>query len=115
VQTDYSRIWPFLIAALIVLMIYRRLRRSFGRQPVRPVRMAVRMGVLIALGISLSPLALRSGEFRLVEIAGAGAGVELALWGAHRTRYVRLDGRLHYVPHTYTGIAVTLLLLARIV
>ena len=39
----------------------------------------------------------------------------MALWGAHRTRFVRLDGQLYYVPHTYTGIAVTLLVLGRIV
>jgi len=114
-QTDHSRIWPFLIAALAVLMIYRRLRRSFGRQPVRPARMTVRMGILIALAISLIPLALRSGEFLLVEIAGAAAGVGLALWGAQRTRFARLNGQLYYLPHTYTGIAVSLLVLGRLV
>jgi hypothetical protein len=39
----------------------------------------------------------------------------LALWGAERTRYVKADGRLYYVPHTYTGIAVSLLVLGRLV
>jgi hypothetical protein len=32
-KTDFSQIWPFLIAALAVLMIYRRFRRNFGQQP----------------------------------------------------------------------------------
>jgi hypothetical protein len=112
---DYSRIWPLLVAALAVFMIYRRLRRSFGRQPVRPLRMTLRMVILIALGLSLLPLALRSMELLLVEILCAAAGVGLALWGAQRTRYLRHNGQLHYIPHTYTGIAVSLLVTGRIV
>jgi hypothetical protein len=114
-SSEYSRIWPLLIAALAVLMIYRRFRRSFGRQLLRPRRMTLRMCILIALGVSLIPLALGSGEFLVAEITGGAAGVALALWGARRTRYVRHNGQLHYVPHTYTGIAVSLLVLGRIV
>jgi hypothetical protein len=114
-SADHLQIWPFLIAALAVLMIYRRLRRSFGRQPVRPARMALRIGILLLLGISLIPLALRSRETSVLEIAGAAAGIGLAFWGANRTRYERQDAQLYYVPHTYTGIAVSLLVLGRLV
>lgn len=112
---DYSRILPLVIAALAVLLIYRRLRRSFGQQPVRPLRMIMRMGVLAALGISFIPLAVRSGEFLLMEGAGALAGTALATWGASRTRYVRRGSQLYYMPHTYAGIAVTLLVFGRLV
>jgi hypothetical protein len=112
---DYARIWPLLLAALAVFLIYRRFRRSFGRQPVRPVRMTLRMAVLIALGLSLVPLALRSQELLLVEISCAAAGIALALWGAKRTRYFKIGEQLYYVPHTYTGIAVSLLVVGRIV
>ncbi len=111
----YAPILPFVIAALAVLLIYRRLRRSFGQQPVRPRRMIVRMGVLAALGVSFIPLAVRSGEFLLVQGAGALAGTALAMWGARRTRYVRRGAQLYYVPHTYAGIAVTLLVFGRLV
>lgn len=114
-QADYPRILPFLIAALAVWAIYRRLRRSFGRQQLRPTRMVVRMGILLILAVSLGSLALRSREFLGVEIAGLAAGVAMALWGAKRTRYERHDGQLYYLPHTYTGIAVTLLVLGRLV
>ena len=41
--------------------------------------------------------------------------LRLALWGAERTRFQMHQGRLHYVPHTYTGIAVSLLFLGRLV
>ncbi len=112
---DYAPILPFIVAALAVLLIYRRLRRSIGRQPVRPLRMIVRMAVLAALGISLIPSAVRSGDFLLVEASGALAGTALAAWGARRTRYLKSGTQLYYVPHTYAGIAVTLLVLGRLV
>lgn len=113
-HADYSRIWPYLIAVMVVLAVYRRLRRSFGQQPVRPVRMRIRMGILVAVGISLLPLALKSMQFLGAEIAGLVAGIALALWGASRTRYRSEGNQLYYVPHTYTGIVVSLLFIGRL-
>jgi hypothetical protein len=113
-EYDYARIWPYLIAVLAVLLVYRRLRRSFGPQRIRPVRMNVRIGILILLGGSLLPLAVRSNQFLLAELAGLVAGVALGVWGARRTRFQTRDGQLHYVPHTYTGIVVSLLLVGRL-
>src|SRR5260370_30156347 len=114
-QDDYSRIWPYVIAGLAVLLIYRRFRRSFGPQPVRPVRMWIRIAVLILLGCSLIPYALKSGQFLFAEFAGALGGMALGFWGARHTRYATYEGRLHYVPHTYTGVAVSLLFIGRMV
>ena len=111
---DYSRIWPWIFAVLIPLMIYRRLRRSFGRQPLRPKRMTVRMIILAALGASLAPAALRSAGFLAGEAAGAAFGAALALWGAKRTRFLTQNAQLYYVPHTYAGIAVSLLVVGRV-
>jgi hypothetical protein len=114
-QLDYSRIWPYAIAGVAVLLIYRRFRRSFGRQPIRPVRMWIRIAVLILLCCSLLPSAFNSGQFLLAELAGAIAGMALGFWGARHTRYATYEGRLHYVPHTYTGAAVSLLFIGRLV
>jgi hypothetical protein len=110
-----SQIWPFLIAALAVFIIYRRLRRSFGQQPLRRVCMQVRIVVLLISGCLLLPLAWRSTAFLSALLAGIAAGVALALWGAARTRFLKIDHQLYYVPHTYTGIAVSLLFLGRFV
>jgi hypothetical protein len=41
--------------------------------------------------------------------------IALALWGASRMLYLREQGQLFFVPHTYTGLAVSLLFLARLV
>ena len=42
-------------------------------------------------------------------------GAALALWGASRTRFETENGRRYYIPHTYTGIAVTLLFVGRLI
>jgi hypothetical protein len=114
-QPDYSRIWSYLIAAFAVWIIYRRFRRNFGRQLLRPARMWLRVGILTALGCSLLPLALKSAAFLSAELAGLCVGVALGVWGAKRTRYQMIEGQLHYAPHTYTGVAVSLLFLGRLV
>jgi hypothetical protein len=112
---DVSQIGPFLIAILVVFAIYRRFRRSFGQQPLRPVRMQVRIVVLLVIGCLLLPAVFRSAAFMSAVLAGIAAGVALAMWGAARTRFLRVSGQLYYVPHTYTGIAVSLLFLGRLV
>ena len=77
--------------------------------------MWIRIALLIVLSCSLLPFAFKSGQFLLAELAGAMAGLALGFWGARHTRYATYEGRLHYVPHTYTGIAVSLLFIGRLV
>jgi hypothetical protein len=112
---DVSQISTFLIAVLVVFIVYRRFRRNFGQQPLRPVRMQVRAVLLLVVGSLLLPSALRSTAFIAGLLGGAALGIGLALWGAARTRFVRTAGQLYYVPHTYTGVAVSLLFLGRLV
>jgi hypothetical protein len=112
---DYSKIGALLFAALFVFLIYRRFRRNFGQQPLRPIRMQIRIGVLIVVGGLLLPTAFRSAAFLSAMFAGAVVGVALAFWGGARTRYLRISNQLYYVPHTYTGVAVSLLFLGRLI
>ena len=112
---DVSQIGPFLIALLVLFAIYRRFRRSFGQQPLRPVRMQVRIGLLLVVGCLLLPAVWRSAAFMSAVLAGIAAGAALATWGASRTRFLRVSNQLYYVPHTYTGIAVSFLFLGRLV
>jgi hypothetical protein len=112
---DFSQIVPYLTAILVVFLIYRRLRRSFGQQPLRPARMSVRIILLLVVGCLLVPAAFRSTAFMSAVLLGTVAGVSLAMWGVARTRFLRVSNQLYYVPHTYTGIAVSLLFLGRLV
>lgn len=113
-QPDFSQFGPYLLAALVVFAVYRRLRRSFGRQALRPARLTLRIVVLAVLACSMLTLTLGSVQFLAAEFSGAALGLGLGVWGAQRTRFLMHDGRLHYVPHTYTGIAVSLLFVGRL-
>jgi hypothetical protein len=114
-QPSFSQIYPFLLAALVVWVVYRRLRRTFGKQVLHPVRMGVRIGVLVVIGCLLLPTSVRSMPFVGALLIGIAVGVALALWGASRTRFVREADQLYYLPHTYTGVAVSMLFLGRMV
>jgi len=114
-QPDFSQIGPYLMAAVVVFAVYRRFRRTFGRQVLNRTRMTVRIVLLTVVGCTLLPPALRSVEYLAAELAGVALGLGLGLWGAQRTRFLMYGERLHYVPHTYTGIAVSLLFLGRLV
>ena len=112
---DVSQIGSFSLAILVVFLVYRRFRRNFGQQPVRPVRMRVRVLLLLVIGSLLLPTALRSTAFIGALLGGLSFGIGLAVWGAARTRFLRTANQLYYVPHTYTGIAVSFLFLGRLV
>ena len=102
------------VAALVAYAMYRRLRRNFGRQQLRPARLGLRIAVLGAVGLAMMPVALRSAAFLWTSLAGIGLGLCLAVWAARRMRFERLAGRLYFIPHAYTGIAVSALFLGRI-
>jgi hypothetical protein len=109
---DYSRILPWVFALLIPLALYRRFKRTFGRQPLAPARLIARIAIFLVLAVALS---LSARRFALQELGGLCLGAALALWGASRTRFTTENGRRYYIPHTYTGIAVTLLFVGRLI
>lgn len=108
-------IGTLLTSAFVLFIIYRRFRRNFGRQPLRPKRMMFRMVLLCVIAALLLIPALFSTELAAITIVGLGIGVGLALWAAKHTRFLKQDGVLYYIPHTYTGIVVSALFLGRII
>ena len=112
---DPKLIAPILVAALVVFGIVRRLRRTFGRQPVQPGRIWLRIGILtLAGGLVAATSVTRGAEMLEALIAGLACGAALAYVGLRHTRFeVTPEGRF-YTPHTYIGLAVTLLLVGRL-
>jgi hypothetical protein len=104
-----------LTAALVLFIIYRRFRRNFGRQPLRPTRMAVRIALFAIIAVLLAPAALRASDGALAIGVGLALGLGLGIWAGRRTRFERFAGQLHYIPHTYTGMVVSALFLCRLI
>jgi hypothetical protein len=104
-----------LTAALVLFIIYRRFRRNFGRQPLRPKRMIVRMTIFAIIGLLFAPAALRSMDGALAIGVGLALGLGLGVWAGKRTRFERHQDHLHYIPHTYTGMVVSALFLGRLI
>lgn len=99
----------------IAWMMWRRISRQFGRQPIRRKRMVFRVAIFAMVG----GLLMLSGLHRLALAEGAAAGMlvgcALGLLGLKLTRFetdpVRGDC---YVPNSWIGALLTLLLLGRL-
>lgn len=100
---------------LLALIVWRRVSRTFGRQPIRRKRMIARIVMFSILGALLAlsgfhHLALAEGLFGGVLIGGA-----IGLLGLQLTRFevdpVKGDC---YVPNPWIGALLTVLLLGRL-
>ncbi|HEY5102650.1 MAG TPA: hypothetical protein VII70_07690 [Steroidobacteraceae bacterium] len=101
-------------AALVLFIIYRRFRRSFGRQRVSANRMVLRMVILAILGCLIAPAAVRSTNGALALSVGLVLGLGLGVFAGQRTRFERQQEELYYIPHTYSGMLVSALFLGRL-
>jgi hypothetical protein len=100
--------------AFVLVILYRRFRRNFGKQKLNPSYMIFRMTVLCVLGVLLLIPTFFSQELAVMTLIGAAIGVGLAIWAAKHTKFLRQDGVLYYLPHTYAGMVVTALFVGRI-
>lgn len=106
------------IALLVPWSIYRRIRRSVGRQPFSPLRLKARTAVVLAiLALVIDSVADRVMpellQAALALAAGSGAGVLVGLFALRHTRFERAEGASWYVPHPWIGTAVSMLFIAR--
>lgn len=105
---------PILIAAVIGLRLYVRMRRSFGRQRVQPRRMTARITIFAVLGALLLLITRAAVPAVAALLAGCACGAALGILGLRHTRFESTSEGRFYTPHTYIGLAVTVLFVARI-
>jgi hypothetical protein len=112
---DQHLLTPILVSALVCWAIYRRVRRSFGRQPVRVGRMQLRLALLTVIGVLVLVASVRDTQLLGALIGGVACGLALGYIGLRHTRIeVTPQGRF-YTPHTYIGLFVTALFLSRLI
>jgi hypothetical protein len=107
---------PLIMIPVVALLVWRRVRRQFGLQPIRRNQMTLRIVIFAVLG-SLSAYYFALHDTRLLGGLGVGmlAGVALGLLGLRLSRFqvdpVKGDC---YVPNPYVGTLITALLLMRL-
>jgi hypothetical protein len=112
---DPKLLTPILMGALIIFVVYRRMRRTFGRQTVNVGRMWGRIVVLLLVGCLVAYGAVRSVTSLEALLAGILGGAALSYLGLRHTQFeVTAEGRF-YTPHTYIGLIVSALFLGRLI
>ena len=112
---DQKAIALVLLSAFVAWAIYRRIRRNIGRQPVTARRMQARVVILALVLLLFGSHAVHSPELAGALLAGLAAGAALGLLGLRHTKFESTPEGNFYTPHTYIGVTVSALLIARIV
>jgi len=113
VQT-LSPLMPYLTAAGMGLLYYRRMRRQFGRQPWQPRRTIFRVVLLSVVTIMLAWLALVLPHVAAGMALGAVAGIALGLLALRHTHVEMHEGRASYVPNPWIGGVLGVVLVGRL-
>ena len=105
------------VVPLVAFLVYRRLRRNFGRQPVRAGRLSVRTIFLAVVAGFLLMAGFIGGGSSMSGwgvLAGLAAGGVLGVVGMRMTQFETVDGSHWYTPHPGIGLALTALMLGRL-
>ncbi|MEW5303901.1 MAG: hypothetical protein WDW36_006550 [Sanguina aurantia] len=104
-----------IMVPLMAWMVWRRVSRSFGRQPIRRKRMLFRIALFAAIGLLLLLTGLHKLALAEGLVGGVILGGALGVLGVRLTRFevdpVRGDC---YVPNPWIGALLTVLLLGRL-
>jgi hypothetical protein len=111
---DPKLITPVLMAVLVAWALYRRVRRTIGRQLVSPARMQWRIGIFGVVGALMLFVSLRDMQLLGAMVAGLAGGAVLAWFGLRHTKFETTAQGHFYTPHTYIGLFVSALLLGRV-
>ena len=95
------------------LLLYRRFRNAFVRQPISAPKMMMRMGLLALVALLLLSHLPTAAGF-MAASAGATVGLLLALVGLSRTRFEASAQGIFYTPNKWIGLVVSALLISRI-
>lgn len=108
-------VFLFVVGGFMAWGFYRRMRRSIGRQKLRPTRAIIRLVLLCIASFVIIALGL---QFPRV-LAGFGGGILggalLGFLGLRLTRFETTEEGHFYTPDTRIGVAISLLLAGRLI
>ena len=102
------------IGLLIAWRLYARIRRFVGRQQFRPRRARFSVVFFPVLLLLLLAGSVHQPERALPELVGVAIGIALAVYGLRLTKFEDTPTGLYYTPSAHIGIALSLLLVARV-
>jgi hypothetical protein len=105
---------PALFIPFIAWRVYTRVRRNIGRQPFRPTRLKVSIGIFAAIAVLFA-----LGSLSHLPVLGALAGgmilsIPIALYGLKLTKFEDTPEGKFYTPDTALGIGISALFLGRL-
>ena len=106
------------LVPVVVLLLYRRMRRQIGRQPMQAWRIGLRLAAMAIAAIVLLLIglggAMGGSVAGLGVLAGLAGGIVLGGIGLRLTRFeTTAEGRF-YTPNPWLGIALACLMLGRL-
>ena len=99
---------------LIGFALYRRVRRTFGRQELSPRRMMARMALQSLVGVLLVTVWLPTPAGFAAAATGLACGIGLAIFGLRHTTFDVSEKGSFYIPNPWIGLGVTALFLGRV-
>jgi hypothetical protein len=105
---------PYLFTGLLGLAYLRRIAANFGRQPWRPVRTGIRLGLLSLALVALLLAAVFVPGAGLSVGVGMLLGATLAGFALHHNHAEIIEGKRCYTPNPWIGGALSLLLVGRL-
>jgi hypothetical protein len=106
-------VMPILFGGLMAWGIYRRIRRSIGRQPLRPRRIIVSIVILSVISIVIFSLSLLLPKLMLGLGGGLLLGALLGFVGLRLTKFETTEAGHFYTPNTHIGIVLSMLFVGR--
>src|SRR4051812_23955726 len=83
----HGGIQVFAIGALVLFIVYRRVRRNIGRQPARATRLWIRIGIFAVIGAAILMQANASPNTWIGAGVGAAMGAIIAIYALRHTAF----------------------------
>jgi cytochrome b561 len=110
-----SLLVPVGVGALVLWRMYWRVRRMVGRQKLSNVRPWITVCAFPILTVLLVSASIAQPMSPLALGAGIIVGICLGVYGLRMTRFEKTPQGLFYTPNAHLGIALSLLLVGRII